>query len=260
MGCSKIRVLATAFVLLLPYAQRAQDLPNKTDVLQQCAIALGGVTTIRSATLTGTATYYGGSNPESGNAVLSARDNQNSSVVISLPSSVINEVRTVSDGQMSGAGSGSTPYTIPERNLMTSAAWFFPNMLIAAASTLPTYANSYVGLEKRQSSTVHHIRIWQRRADLTANQNEALRELSTQELYLDSSSLLPIATTFMIGDLPVEVNFSDYRQTQGMACSYRIQVYSRGTMVWDIQALTINVDNSLVVPVSAGVRQEIETF
>jgi hypothetical protein len=234
-----------ASILLLPLTvigNQDATSQNPTSILQQSAAALGGTKSIRSATLNGIATYYGVTIPESGSATLSALNDQNSSVVVSLPSVSVNEVRTISDGLARGTGSCGAAYTIPERNLLTSAAWFFPVFLISAGATSPTYASSYVGLERKQTVLVHHIRIWQRNVGLSDDRNEALRALSSEDVFLDSSTLLPVATSFQFGDLTVEVYFSDYRQLQGMTFAYRVQLYMQGVQTWDIRASTISVD------------------
>src|SRR5271157_3518738 len=172
--------------------------PQATALLQQSSTALSGSQLLNDITMHGTATYSGGPTPESDSVTLIAIGNQQSQFLATTPSGSISEVRAVAAGIPSGSGSGpgGASYKIADRDLLISAAWFFPYFLMNSAATTPNYATAYVGSEVRNGASVERIRIWQQQNGASADEAAALQQLSSEDVYLDPASKLPVALTF----------------------------------------------------------------
>lgn len=244
---SLLPIGACFFSLALALAgqsQTVQPQPQPQPYLHHSFAALTGGTRIRDVTLTGTATYYGGSNTESGTAVLTAVGIEQSKFSVSLPSGARTETRSIINGAPteSGTGPAGVFYTFGSPDLLTAPAWFYPAFVLAPGLASPRFGSSYVGWELKDGVAVVHLKIWRQLSGVSPAQAATTQLLSTHDIYLDVFSLLPVAIAFNLypngaaaPGVPVEIHFSDYRRIQARQVAYHIQAYVQGVLLWDIQ-------------------------
>ena len=76
-----------------------------------------------------------------------------------------------------------------------------------------------------------------------------MQRLSQMDIFLDSSTLLPVALAFNQHpdkdaglDIPAEIRFLDYRAVNGVQVPFHIQGYLNNSLILDIQlqAATLN--------------------
>jgi hypothetical protein len=79
-----------------------------------------------------------------------------------------------------------------------------------------------------------------------------ITHLSGTEVYLDANSFLPIAFAFNTHpdtdasiDIPVEVEFSDYRPVNGVEVPFHIQKFLQGELVLDFAATNAALNTGL---------------
>jgi len=239
---SFLALVVCFFSLVLASAIQSQTVaPLPQPYLHHSFAALTGGTRIRDVTLTGTATYYGGSATESGTAVLTAIGIEQSKFSVSLPSGARTETRSVSNGVSTetGSGPGGAFYTFGTADLMTAPTWFYPAFVLAPGLASPNCGSSYLGWELKDGVAVVHLKMWRQSS---GDQAATIQLLSTHEIYLDAFSLLPMSVAFNLypngptsAGIPVEIRFSDYRRVQARQVAYHIQAYVQSSLFWDIQ-------------------------
>ncbi len=199
--------------------------------------------------LVANATSFAGSDTQSGAAAFKTRGNANARLELPASGGRIVEVRADSDvpsGRASLAGQAAK--NLPVHNCWPVSAWFAPVTALAALAT-PANAVKYVGPESRNGVPVEHIRAFRNFVRRTGKETLFYRHLTTVDVYLDSTTHLPLAMAFVTHpeddastDIPVEVRFSDYRSVTGIQVPFRIQKLIQGTLNLDliIQTATIN--------------------
>jgi hypothetical protein len=233
--------------------QVAAAAPQPTALLQESLTALSGGHPLTDVTLTGTVRRIAGSDDESGTAVLKALASGASRTDLTLPSGERSEVINCLNVLPSGAWSGSdgVSHAIVYHNLLTAPSWFFPGFTIAQSLSSSHYVASYIGHETRNGEAVEHVSISQP-IDSSHDPTGLLRHLSQMEIYLDSGTLLPSAISYNVHpddngllDIPVEVQFNDYRAVGGSQIPYHVQKLMNNLPVLDIQAQSVAVNTSL---------------
>ena len=222
--------------------------------LTQSAAALQGTTAVTDVTLMGTAQRIVGSDDQSGSVTLKATATGGSRVDLNLSSGMYSEVRNASAVPSVGSWSGpdGVAHPIVQHNLWTDAGWFFPVFPVAHGSQPTAYAASYIGQETLDESlSVQHVSIRQLPLDATSAAS-VFQHLSQEELYLDSTTLLPVAIAFSVHpddntmfDIPVEIRFSDYRSTNGVQVPFHIQKFLNNTLQLDLQIQTVTLNSGL---------------
>jgi len=244
-----------ALSLSCPQARAQQTDPQASSLVLRAIAALTAGTTISDVTLTGTATRIAGSENESGTAVLKALATGESRMDLSLTSGPLSEIRAKSSsGNAGGVWSGpdSAQHAMASHNLWTPPAWFFPLLVLTTAASNSSYAVSYIGQETRAGVSVQHLKLWQQLAGVDADYAALVQHLSQTEVYLDSSTLLPVAVAFNIHpdkdaghDIPVVIRFSDYRLLNGFQVPFRVSQYIRNSLALDFQAQNAALNTGL---------------
>jgi hypothetical protein len=249
--------------------------PQAASILQQSLAAMTGGAPINDVTMTGTVTANTGNATQAGTVTLVATAAGQSQITTVLPSGsgVTTQNYAANPRTSTSTGlNGTTQDTAPEDLMGPHPAWYCPALLVGAIAP-QTYAASYVGQETLNGSAVQHISYWPQATAtpaspfLTAGQQvltgpgpSAQPQIGQQELFVDSSSLLPRELIIRIRGyrsavnstdpknptIPVlvdeHVQFSDYRQVQGRMVACHIQVSFGPVLVMDIQlsALSFN--------------------
>jgi len=195
---------------------------------------------IKDVTLTGSITWSGGADPETGTATLLASGTGESRMSLVLPSGTRTEIRDASTGVPEGqwiAPSGASG-RYASQNCTTDPVWFFPALgSLAAGSNVVLI---YVGEETRNAAAVQHIQsyIYQQNPSGSV---PSPQQLSAMDFYLDATTLLPAAITFNAHpdndantNLLIEVDFSNYQVLSGVLVPAHIQRAMQGNVLVDI--------------------------
>jgi hypothetical protein len=253
--------LLTMSLLLAPFSspgfaqsntssQPSSD-PQAILLANEALVALGAAN-ITDVTATGTVTRSVGPDSETGTFNLKALGLTQSRMDLNLPSGVLTELRSISNGLPTGAWiSRGTVHPMANHNLFTDAAWFFPALsALNGHLSNPDSALKYVGQETRAGLSVEHLHYF---TELPGGDPKDLTpRLSSEEIYLDSSSLLVAAVTFnehpdnnAIVDIPVEIDFSDYRVINRVRVPFHIQKFFNGSLLLDVTVQSAALNTGL---------------
>jgi hypothetical protein len=234
--------------------QATASAPQATALLQQALSALTGGQPLNDVTLSGTARRIAGSDDESGTAVLKGLAAGASRVDLSLSSGQHSEIRNLSTALPAGSWSGpdAIAHRIADHNLMLiDPAWFFPLFPISRGLTAG-YAATYIGQETRNGKAVQHIAIAETSGVPSPSGSPSLAHLSQMDFFLDAATLLPAAATFNIHpdndagrDFPIEVQFSDYRNVNGVQIPFHVQKFLNNGLILDLQFSSAAVNTGL---------------
>jgi hypothetical protein len=238
--------------------------PRAVALLQRSLTALAEGAGIKDVTLTGDAHSIVGGADESGTVSLKATG-VDSRIDLSLGSGNRSEIRNHDAVPLPGSlpsgvppaaaqapqpvgvwlGPDGVPHEIAEHNLMTDPAWFFPEFTLANFADSQSSWLSYIGQENYDGQLVLHISSSQQFADIAgaaAQTTALLQHLSKMDLYLDPTTLLPVALAFSVHpddnaivDVPVEIRFSGYQSVEGIQVPLHVQKYVNNSLVLDLQ-------------------------
>jgi hypothetical protein len=253
------RIAALVCFLILPGPARAQQATATTAqglaLLQQSAAALAGKATISDATLDGTAVRIAGSDEESGNVTLEALFSGQSLVKFVGGSGQYTEVVSISSGggaTGSWAGPDGVAHAVAEHNLHTDSSWFFPALTIGKVIASPATVATLVGPETKNGVSCTHITVYRQRPEVPAQLVAQLQGLTQMEMYLDPTTLLPVALDFaahpdnnLLLNIPVEIRFSDYRSVNGVQVPFHVQKYLNNSLFLDVQLQIATVNSGL---------------
>jgi hypothetical protein len=222
-------------------------------LLQQAFGVLAGSVSLADVTLTGTARRIAGSDDETGTAVLKALATGEARMDFSFPSGQRSEACANSANGPAGTWTGpdGKAHPLSQHNLMTDSSWFFPALTLGKLISSQGSTVSFVGQETRDGASVVHLTASQQfpAPDVPAEIATEMQHLSQMDIFLDSSTQLPVALAFnqhpdddMGLDIPAEVRFSDYRAVNGVQVPFHIQRYLNNSLILDIQlqAATLN--------------------
>jgi hypothetical protein len=263
---STFRVWVLVLTVLVASSLLAQQ-PVPAGLLQQSLTAMTGNTPVTDVTMTGTVTVTRGQTTDSGTISLIATAAGRSQTTATVPAGTRTQVRDISGDKptVTETGPDGVTRTLPlPAALSPQPAWFYPPLIMAAASTTGD-GYSYLGQEQRNGATVDHFAIW--RGPSAASSVAQQKPYPTQhDIYLDPASLLPVAMTFTLHaylpgsagagpppsraklkDRHEEVAFSDYRQVQGRPVAFHLQVQSDGAALMDIQLSSVSFNTGALV-------------
>jgi hypothetical protein len=250
--------LALFLSLVLSASSWPQQVVSDLQALTLASKAYAGLTgslVVTDATFTGTARRIAGSDDDTGTVTLKAIATGASRMDLSLSSGQWSEVQNISGSAPTGSwfGSDGVSHAIAQHNLLTEPAWFYPAFVLARGLSSSGYVTTYVGHETWNSTTVEHLAIYLQ-PSTSLGMTEIIQHLSRQDIYLDSSSLLPVAMTFNVHpddnaglDIPVQICFSDYRAVNGAQVPFHVQKYLNNGLVLDLQFQSVNLNAGISV-------------
>jgi hypothetical protein len=252
-------VLTLLLILPTTHAQQQSTAstidPQALGVLKQAAAALQGATPVTDVTLSGSARRTAGSDDEVGTVVLKALGAGASRIDMNLPSGQLSEVRNVTAAIPSGNWTGPDGKTHPIlfHNLRTEPSWFFPSFGVGRTLSTSLFSLTYVGLENRLGHSVHHVSI-SRSGSNPGLASVLDTHLSIVDYYFDEKTLLPVALTYdthpdenAAVDVPVEIQFSDYRPVGTSQVPFRVQHFLNNVLFLDLQIQTVSFNTGLTV-------------
>ena len=258
-----------SFILIVPNAtpaprtgpQTQQTSAVSTATLQAALVALSPKTTISDVTLSGLARRIAGSDDESGTVTLKALSTGAARCDLSLSSGTTSEIYNSSSSGPAGTWSGpdGVSHPMPFHNLLAEPAWFFPALAISRR-LLVGYVVADLGSETHNGEQAEHVSVSQKSSITAPPGAPSIQHLTQIDFFLDSATLLPAAISFNIHpdgnallDIPVEIDFSDYRSISGVQIPFHIQKFLNGSLLLDIQLQNASVNSG--VSASAFVTQ-----
>jgi len=228
--------------------------PQAIALAVQAVSALVGTTQVADATLTGTAIRSVGSDVGTGTITLKVLGNSDSRLDMNLSDGTRSEIRNLSSNGLPQGfwiAPDSSVHSMANHNCMTDSAWFFPALTVLSQVSNTSLLFTYVGQETRNGETVQHIRVAQN-VSASVDPTGLIQGLSTEDIYLDATSLLPVALIFnahpdnnALANIPVEVDFSNYQAVNGAAIPFRIQQFLNGTLFLDVTVQSAALNSGL---------------
>lgn len=133
-------------------------------------------------------------------------------------------------------------------DLFGDPTWFFPTFLINHVLTSPNYAISPLDAETQEGVAVEHLKVYQAESAGSG----LIQSLSQIDLYLNSSTLLPMSMVFNTPadnnarvNIPIEVKFSNFQLVQGVSIPYHIQEYIQNGLALDLTVTGVQVNSGL---------------
>ena len=139
------------------------------------------------------------------------------------------------------SGPDGVVHPIAYHNLVNDWGWF-PLFFLAASTDVQKSVVSLVGTETHNDKPLIHLTVSQRFPYLSGNGANLMSHLSQVEIFLDEATHLPSAILYNIHpddnallDIPVELQFSDYRSVNGAQIPFHIQKSINGSLTLDLQ-------------------------
>lgn len=231
-------------------AQASQD-PQAVALATSALAALTNGGQINDITLTGTATRTADSDIETGPITLTALGTADSRMDLVTSGGTRSEIRNSANGTSQGSwiDLDGTSHAIAGQNCFTDSAWFFPALTVLSQLSSANVVATYVGEEARGGASVQHLRFASYYSGLDSDTSNLVAALTTEDVYLDSTSLLPVAFVFNAHpdndantNIPVEIDFANYQSVNGVSVPFKIQKLVHGTLFLDItiQSSTLN--------------------
>lgn len=225
-----------------------------TSLVAQSIAAMTGNAAIADVTITGNASWIAGSDRLTGPATLMAKGTAESRVDLNLSGGKRSEIRNDTAGYPQGATVRADGTLIPSalHNCWINASWFFPALSFLNATSDPTLIFSYVGPESRGGVNVQHLRAFRYLAGQRATQIALTQRLSTMDIYLDFTSLLPRAFLFRrhpeddaLTDIAIAIVFSNYQMVNGVQVPLRIQRLVQNGLAVDLVLTGVTFNSGL---------------
>jgi hypothetical protein len=221
--------------------------------LQQSFSRLVGNTSIADITLTGSVRRIAGSDDESGSATLKALSSGDARSDLSLSSGTLIEIYTSGSSGPAGVWSGpdGKSHAIAFHNLLSESAWFFPAFAVSHRLS-GGYIVTDLGPETHNGQQVEHLSVSQNSSAPSSAGDPTFLHLTQLDFYLDSVTFLPDAISFSIHpdnnarlDIPVEIDFSDYRSVSGALIPFHIQKFLNNSLLLDFQVQNAAINSGL---------------
>lgn len=198
---------------------------------------------VESLSLSGAAEFVAGSTDETGSFTAQCALNGSSKLNLQVGEFSRAETRLSNVGTPSGSWTDEqgTSHTMASHNVMTPASWFCPTVMISDILNNAKLSVKFVGQESRNGVSVDHVVVSVLPVDSTAVQTW-MANLSQTDIFLDSSSLLPVETDFNVHpdndatvNIPVEIRFSNYVESAGVWQPATIEKYINSTLTLTLQ-------------------------
>ena len=224
--------------------------PSAVALASKALQALAGYTPLSDITIQAAANYVAGSDQETGTATLVARGNAQSLVTLNLSGGQRQEIRNGVAGVSVGAD--GTPHAMANHNCFIDADWFFPALSLGALASDPTLVITLVGQEVRDGEQVYHLSFFHYLPAQIPSVLATVQRVSAMDLYLDATSLLPVALDFNMHpdqdadtNMPAEIRFGAYQSFNGVQAPTRIQKYVCNSLLLDLTVTNAAVNSGV---------------
>ena len=196
-----------------------------------------------SLSLSGTSVFVAGSTEDNGSFTAQCGLKGSSQINLMLGGLSRSETRQTSAGTPSGSWTDArgVSHAMAGHNLMTPASWFCPAVMLSDILSNPTLTVMYVGRESKNGKSVEHVIVTVPPVDSTSVQAR-MASLTQTDIFLDSSSLLPLALDFNVHpdndaavNIPVEIRFSNYVESAGVWQPATVEKYLNSVLTLKLQ-------------------------
>ncbi|HMG86728.1 MAG TPA: hypothetical protein VK574_13435 [Terracidiphilus sp.] len=198
---------------------------------------------VEGLSLSGAAEFMAGATDEAGSFTAQCALNGNSQVNLQLGEFSRAETRQTAAGTPSGSWTDEQgiSHAMAGHNVITPASWFCPAVMISDIVNNPALSVKFVGQESKNGKSVDHVVVSALPIDSTSVQMW-MASLSQTDIFLDSSSLLPVEIDFNVHpdnnaavNIPVEIRFSNYVESAGVWQPATIEKYLNSTLTLALQ-------------------------
>jgi len=259
-------VLVVCWINLILLSVTAQQVsPPATSaaaLLQQSLVVQIGNIQISDVILIGTARRIAGSDDESGTVTLKVLSSTAARLDFNFPSGPRSEFRLPRQDNPTGGWSGpdGIVHLIANHNLISDWAWF-PVFTLAASSRDSNYAVTIIGSETRNGQSVIHLSVSQQFPSLSSDTAILMSHLSQTDIFLDATTRLPRSILYNthpdnndLLDIPVELQFSDYRAVNGAQIPFHIQKFFNNSLAFDLQFQNAALNTGLTAAQIGGAQ------
>lgn len=245
-------------------SQTAVPAPGGQVLLQKSLAAMLGNTPLSDITLSGNARSIAGADDEMGGATVKLTSKGQCRIDLNLPSGTRTETRTTTPDGPFGAWSGSDGVSHPVafHNLQNDCA-YIPALTTASLLSSSNIVITYIGQENRDGQPVLHLQSFKQFSSRSATTTKLLQHLTVMDIFLDASSLVPVAVDFNVHpdddadlDIPIELRYFDYRVVSGVQVPFRVQKYLNNGLILDLQFVSVSI-NSGISPSTFAVQAGI---
>jgi len=240
--------------LAVPAQQTTPQGTNAYALLSQLTAAFSRGQLVQQVQLSGTATWYAGSQEDSGSVNLTASTDGSSQMQLSLDHTgqrTETETGVGSSAVCQWAGPDGVAHQADARNCWKPALWFLPAMSLQSSRL-----STYLGLTDLGSGTVGNspsiYRHLQGRLifnSFSAAHTADIARESTTDFGLDPVSLLPSVLAYSVHPdngaattIAIEIHYSDYRLVDRVQIPFHIQRYVNGALQLDIVVRSAQVN------------------
>jgi hypothetical protein len=236
-------LLACAFSSFVLARNTSTSDPQALALASQAIAALAGSTIVSDVTVSANVTRTAGSDVQTGSGTLYGKGQNESRLNLELSNGQRTEIRNYTGASPQGEwiGADGTPNSFSQFNCLTDAVWFFPTLSSLASATDPNQNLSYSGLETLNGVAVQHLHsVW------------FGQQISQIDFYLDATTLLPVSINLNVHpdddssvNIPVQVQFSNYEDVNGVLVPYHIQQFINGSLLLDFSATGATINSGL---------------
>ncbi|HEV2963659.1 MAG TPA: hypothetical protein VG649_17670 [Candidatus Angelobacter sp.] len=220
-----------------PSVQRDE---KATNVLRNAVRAAGSTDIldfVRDFKGSGKITYYWAGEEVQGDVTVLARGTRQFRLDASLPEGVRSLTVNGGDGSLKEASGEVKP--LPSHNTENFGSVTFPAAALAEALRDSSFGVYYIGSETKEDHQVDHIRL---QKTFNNDPQGLLSRLTRKDFFIDASTFQVVSTLDMLHperqsgvDYPHEVQFSDYRQVEGILVPFAITEITSGQRTFTIQ-------------------------
>lgn len=225
--------------------------PVALGLVNQALALLNGGTSLTDVTLQTTVTYYPGPSQQTGTATLQAIGDGESLLVMNLSGGEQQEIRNAQQGAW--VYPDGSFFLEALQNCWADATWFFPGLVLTNLSSNTQMALVNLGSGTWNGSSANVIQTYQSPSPQNnSGDTSMIQGLSTETLYLDPLSSLPLAIDFNLHpdndantNLSAEIQLSNYQTVNGMSVPFQVQKLINGSVFLDVVVTSVTVNSGL---------------
>jgi hypothetical protein len=227
-------------------AQGTASSPPPGNLLTQLTAAFSGSQVVQSVQLTGTATWYAGSQTDSGAVNLTASSTGSSQMQLDLDTigqKVESQTGAGLVAECQWSGKDGVAHAVSQENCWKPTLWFLPAFSFQPSLIPGNLGTTDLGLGTVGSSAdvYRHLQSQLVFSGPSGAPVTAISQQSTTDLGLDPTSFLPSVLAYSVFPdtgaripIAIEVHYSNYQAVSGVQIPFHIQRYVNGSLQLDI--------------------------
>jgi hypothetical protein len=215
-------------------------------IVQQSLVVMGG-TVANDSVATGAVVISAGENQQSGSVRILTKGITHCGEEYKTGNLDVKEI--YADG-IGVQWQTSAPKEMGAQWAFSAQTAIYPAFILASILNNADSAFEYVGVESIGTGKAHHVRAWNTFA--SHSKMKGLAEFTIKEIWIDSSSLLPVKVAFERRDsagasprIPVEVRYADYRNVGGVVYPHAVEKYFNGSLWATVRIVSVSLNSGL---------------